>query len=270
MMIKQKLCGWLLPLLFCLSFASFAGDTLKAGATMKPGENLVSKNGQYQMSFQTDSNLVVYQGSKAIWASNTPGMPSDNLAFQTDGNLVIYYRSFPIWASGISGNGYNNAYLVMQDDGILAAYNNGSLYWSTKPKSQTSTPTTNSNPTTTSTTVNVSDFDVAFCVGACPTGKTGCVLSVNKDTARTECGTVKSGEKYSANLIHTATNTWTMQILLSGSVCNIFPGSGYPQTASLKGYYWGIADRFQLVPLDSKGNTCQAWRLGVPQSGYRQ
>lgn len=252
---------------------------------MKPGENLVSKNGQYQMSFQTDGNLVVYQGSKAIWASNTNvGVKSDKLAFQTDGNLVLYFMNYATWASGIYGSGYNNAYLVMQDDGILAAYNNGSLYWSTKPKSQTSTPTTNSNPTTTSNSnpttttnsnsttnsVNVSDSDVTFCVGACPTGKTGCVLSVNKDTARTECGTIGSGEKYRANLIHTATNTWTMQIVLSGSVCNIFPGNGFPQTASLKGYYWGIADRFHLVPLDSKGNTCQAWRLGVPQYGYGQ
>jgi hypothetical protein len=151
----------------------------------------------------------------------------------------------------------------MQDDGILAAYNNGSLYWSTKPKSQTSTPTTNSNsttnsnPATTSTAVNVRDNEVTFCVGACPTGKTGCVLAVNKDTVKTECGTIGSGQKYSFNLTHIATNTWKMQSLVGNNVCNIYPGNNFPRTGSWGEYHWGDTERIKLFP-NEKTPPCDA------------
>ena len=60
---------------------------------------------------QGDGNLVLYEGGKPMWASDTSGRSAecDNLGckaqFQTDGNLVIYVGGKPIWASHTAGKG---------------------------------------------------------------------------------------------------------------------------------------------------------------------
>jgi len=47
---------------------------------------------------QTDGNLVLYSGSKAIWATMTNGYPGAYLSLQDDGNLVVYYGATAVWA----------------------------------------------------------------------------------------------------------------------------------------------------------------------------
>ena len=39
---------------------------------------------------QGDGNLVIYEGSKALWASHTNGHPGAYFAVQDDGNIVVY------------------------------------------------------------------------------------------------------------------------------------------------------------------------------------
>lgn len=52
------------------------------------------------VSFQSDGNLVVYDGSgRALWASGTNNKGATDMDLQTDGNLVIYNQSTPLWAS---------------------------------------------------------------------------------------------------------------------------------------------------------------------------
>lgn len=54
--------------------------------------------------FQADGNLVVYDDTNgagsALWASGTNGHPDDILVVQDDGNVVIYDGSYAIWATG--------------------------------------------------------------------------------------------------------------------------------------------------------------------------
>ena len=102
---------------------------LGPGQRLAGGNNLVSPNGQYVLSMQTDGNLVLYAGPQRIvnWSSRTSG-PIDNnavLAMQDDGNLVVYARGGPKFATGT--NSPANAYpsLEVQDDGNVAVYAQG-------------------------------------------------------------------------------------------------------------------------------------------------
>ena len=112
------------------------GDTLWRNQNFDIGQTLVSGNGVYRLEMQTDANLVLYRGSRAIWASSTNGRnvhhlklhnsgclalidpagnwlwrPSpdpcnkggDRLVVQGDGNLVLYAGSRAVWASNTVG-----------------------------------------------------------------------------------------------------------------------------------------------------------------------
>jgi hypothetical protein len=84
------------------------------------GQALYSPSERYELSMQTDGNLVAYDNGKAIWSSGTPGSgAADYLTMQTDGNLVIYTSAAKaVWSSNTPGSGSAD-YLVMQDDGNL-------------------------------------------------------------------------------------------------------------------------------------------------------
>ena len=74
---------------------------------------------------QGDCNLVAYHGSRAVWASDTPGQASNCHAdMQGDGNLVVYSgKGDVVWASNTDGN--PGAYLVAQGDGNVVLYRDG-------------------------------------------------------------------------------------------------------------------------------------------------
>jgi hypothetical protein len=51
--------------------------------------------------FQTDGNLVIYAGQRtAVWASGTYGHPNATLVLQADSNMVIFDGHNAIWATG--------------------------------------------------------------------------------------------------------------------------------------------------------------------------
>jgi hypothetical protein len=80
-----------------------------------------SCDGRFQLVMQADGNLVLYQGTKALWSSGTAGHPSSRGAMQADGNLVVYDKSgAALWASRTSGN--PGARLAIQNDGNLVIY----------------------------------------------------------------------------------------------------------------------------------------------------
>lgn len=62
--------------------------------------NTISNNTPFMCLFQVDGNLVIYDGkSNVVWASNTAGKMVTVLSLQDDGNLVIYNNSTAIWAT---------------------------------------------------------------------------------------------------------------------------------------------------------------------------
>jgi hypothetical protein len=104
---------------------------LTANQKITVNQSVLSCNGDYQLILGGDGNLVLYQGSTALWASNTAGKASADAIMQGDGNFVIYSTSgSPIWASNTAGN--SGASLSVQDDGNVVIYSSGgAALWST-------------------------------------------------------------------------------------------------------------------------------------------
>jgi putative Ig domain-containing protein/carbohydrate binding protein with CBM6 domain/glycosyl hydrolase family 95 len=104
---------------------------LAANQELTANQSLASCNGDYTLIMQGDGNLVLYQGSTALWASNTAGTAADEAIMQGDGNFVVYTSSgTALWASGTAGN--SGAYLDVQNDGNVVIYSaSGTALWST-------------------------------------------------------------------------------------------------------------------------------------------
>ncbi|MGB4762632.1 MAG: hypothetical protein WBP12_04755 [Candidatus Saccharimonas sp.] len=93
---------------------------------------MISNNGRFKATFQSDGNFVIYQGNSPIWSSGTSGVGARKLVLQGDGNIVIYnFLDKPIYpwnkavwhtntAGKIAPTGYNT--LIMQNDGNLVLY----------------------------------------------------------------------------------------------------------------------------------------------------
>ncbi|GAX85581.1 hypothetical protein CEUSTIGMA_g12996.t1 [Chlamydomonas eustigma] len=89
-----------------------SSSTLSSASTpLQSPSTLLSPNGLFLMTMQSDGNLVLSYAadqSVAFWASNSyhPGFGPYSLSMQADGNLVIYDAySTPLWASGSYGKG---------------------------------------------------------------------------------------------------------------------------------------------------------------------
>ena len=113
----------------------------RAQNQLNPGDILFSATRAFQLTFQTDGNLVLYglddtslSGAlvppppqvipnavytKLIWTSGTNATDGPvRCNMQTDGNLVLYDKwGDALWSSGT--NGYAGAFLRCQDDGSL-------------------------------------------------------------------------------------------------------------------------------------------------------
>lgn len=76
-----------------------------------------SPSGNLSLAMQGDGNLVLYQNSIPLWASNTGGQSCGTnqckAVFQADGNFVVYNGSTPLWQSVTGGN--SGAVLVLTD-----------------------------------------------------------------------------------------------------------------------------------------------------------
>ena len=105
--------------------------TCELGETLTAGQYRQSSDGRFQLIYQADGNLVLYQNGSAIWNSGTYGTSAGRTVMQSDGNLVIFNASnTPVWASNTGGNA--SAYLAVQSDGNTVIYrSNGSAAWAT-------------------------------------------------------------------------------------------------------------------------------------------
>ncbi|KAF3788536.1 Mannose-specific lectin [Nymphaea thermarum] len=108
-----------------------APNVLLSGQTLNPGEFL--ENGPYKFIMQLDCNLVLYDGDRPLWASNTRMRGTECRAIlQKDANLVIYSENNDtVWASGTARE-RNNYRLIMQLDGNVVIYDPaGRPLWAT-------------------------------------------------------------------------------------------------------------------------------------------
>lgn len=177
-------CRLLILLFFFITKECFSQYSWTATSTViNINQKIRLQNGQYDLILQNDNNLVLYQGSRAIWNTNTAGSGATKLIFQNDGNLVLYTSSnVAKWSSNTSGNPNSNFWF--QNDGNLVIYrNNGSVSWRSNTAALTNAfPISNFNINT--TTVNtrivsnhfatddvvVMDYDAVVDFGADNTG----------------------------------------------------------------------------------------------------
>jgi hypothetical protein len=112
-----------------------ACGSLLTGDLLYPGQAVSSCNGRATFILQGDGNVVLYQGSRALWNSATQGVPG-MLTMQGDGNLVLYSSTqAPLWASGTSGQ--SGAQLFVQDDCHAVIYNTaGQPVWYSNTRCQ--------------------------------------------------------------------------------------------------------------------------------------
>lgn len=90
---------------------------LASGATLTPGQSLVSPNRLYRLTLQTDGNVVEYGPYGAVWDFYSAGVLSgiSRLVMQKDCNLVGYGPEITV-SMQTQGRGLN-CVLRMQDDG---------------------------------------------------------------------------------------------------------------------------------------------------------
>lgn len=101
------------------------------------GQSVRSPNGRYMLVHQHDGNVVLYDGSKALWHTGTYGRDTSHLVFQGDGNFVLYGQGRALWHTATHGNA--NA-LAVQDDGNLVIYNASKAVWAIKGMAPPSYP----------------------------------------------------------------------------------------------------------------------------------
>jgi len=105
--------------------------SLTANQQLAVNQSTLSCDGRFTLILQGDGNLVLYEGSTPLWASNTAGKASAKAILQGDGNFVIYDGSgSPLWASNTAGN--SGAHLTVQNDGNTVIFSSGgATLWST-------------------------------------------------------------------------------------------------------------------------------------------
>jgi hypothetical protein len=110
-------------------------NIIYAPATLNPGDQWTSPDGQTGLEFTSDGYLEVWQGNQGntVWqASSNPGARA---TFQNDGNLVIYdSNGNPVWAAQGSSVPFctttATCTLHVQDDGNVTLRNQLNLpYW---------------------------------------------------------------------------------------------------------------------------------------------
>ena len=105
-----------------------ACGALDSGAALGRGQAIHSCNGRYTFVHQTDGNVVLYDGGRAIWDLHTNGRSTSALVMQGDGNLVLYNGGSAVWSAGTNPNA--GAFLAMQDDGNAVIYGHNGAVWS--------------------------------------------------------------------------------------------------------------------------------------------
>jgi hypothetical protein len=114
-------------------------DVLSAGHSLYANQAIVSPDGWHEAIMQSDGTFAVYHGVRngmgmATKAWHTTGS-GDHVSYQTDGNLVVYNGGSVVWAPNLLSPpqyiyGRGGEFLRMQNDGNLVAYTgNGGALW---------------------------------------------------------------------------------------------------------------------------------------------
>lgn len=106
------------------------GGELAPNTTIQSGDFISSPDGRFVMTMQHDGNLIIHNGKKIVWHSNSSGNYGATARFQSDGNFVVYRSdNTPVWFTGTNGTGANK--LFLKDDGNLYVHANSAQIYAT-------------------------------------------------------------------------------------------------------------------------------------------
>jgi len=101
---------------------------MNSGEMLAAGKSKVSCDGRFTLAMQGDGNLVLYQGTRALWHTFTNGRGGALAAMQGDGNFVLYTAAgAPLFHTNTSR--YPGAWLAIQNDGNLVIYQGTTPRW---------------------------------------------------------------------------------------------------------------------------------------------
>jgi hypothetical protein len=103
---------------------------LSGGQSLGVNQSVTSCDGRFVLVMQGDGNLVLYQGSRALWATMTQGRGGAVAAMQGDGNFVVYTAGgSALWHTFTYR--YPGAWLAVQNDGNVVIYSGTTPRWAT-------------------------------------------------------------------------------------------------------------------------------------------
>ena len=100
-------------------------DSLISSLSLTAGQSLVSFDGRFHLTLQTNGDLIILNMDSIIWSSRTSFIGSSPyvLKMQNDGNLIVYDKdSCTIWQSNTACEDISSFYLAIQSDGNAVIY----------------------------------------------------------------------------------------------------------------------------------------------------
>lgn len=101
-----------------------------------PGQTITSDNKYFSLTFQSDGNIVLYQGKndpkKAIWSTKTVGKKASNAYISSDGDVILGGEDGILWhtkTAGVQEKGcQSDLHLTVQNDGNLVLYKSTDIW----------------------------------------------------------------------------------------------------------------------------------------------
>src|SRR5262249_44863948 len=95
------------------------GPLLGSAQRLYPAEHVASSDGQFNLVYQTDGDLVLRRADGSfVWHSGTGGSSPGYAEMQPDGNLVVYNAdTVPLFWTNTDG--HSGAVLYVGSDGVL-------------------------------------------------------------------------------------------------------------------------------------------------------
>ncbi len=109
------------------------GDTIKSGPIIKVGNGLISSDGTYRLTMQSDGNLAMSLTvtGRVIWSMGTSGHPGAWAVLQRDGNLVVHAAGGAVLRTTKSGGHPSGTYSMQlqTDSQLVISTPNGTPIW---------------------------------------------------------------------------------------------------------------------------------------------